>query len=565
MKPPLARLAGGFLALALLAAAPRAHAAPDAIWVDGVVLTLDAARPRARALALEGARIAAVGSSQEMRALAGPDTRVVELGGRCVVPGFVDAHSHVSLGAGIRRMADLTAPPIGAVGNVEAAVAALRSHAAGLPADAWVVGFGYDDTLLAEGRHLDRADLDRVATDRPVLAIHVSGHLYAANGAALALAGIDRDTPDPPGGVIRRDPVSGEPDGVLEEMAAALPLLSAMPQPTRAERVDDLAAVALEYAARGVTTAQDGATGLASLADLVATLDAGRFPIRVVVLPVGDAVAPATRGELDTGGIDAARLHVGPVKLIADGSIQGFTGYLREPYHTPFRGDAGYRGYPTLTRERLIEQVGRVHASGLQLAIHGNGDAAIDDILEAFERALELRPSGDLRGIVIHAQMTRDDQLERMARLGVTPSFFALHTYYWGDRHRELFIGPERARRISPARSALDRGVRFSLHTDAPVVPMDVLRLMHAAANRRTSGGELLGPEQRIAPLDALRAVTLDAAWQYRLDGDRGSIEPGKLADLVVLSASPLDRPGAIDGIRVLETVVGGRSVYRAP
>jgi predicted amidohydrolase YtcJ len=252
------------------------------------------------------------------------------------------------------------------------------------------------------------------------------------------------------------------------------------------------------------------------------------------------------------------------VKLIADGSIQGYTGYLSLPYFVPPGDDPGFRGYPRIAREKLIDKVTRYHAAGWQIAVHGNGDASIDDILDAYAEAQRRAPREDARHIIIHAQMARDDQLDRMRELGVVPSFFVLHTYYWGDRHRDIFMGPERAARMSPARSARDKGVRFTIHCDSPVVPVEPLRLMWAAVNRRSSSGAAIGPEERISAAEALRAVTIDAAWQHREEDLKGSLEPGKLADLVVLSASPLDQPETIDEIRVLETIVGGETVYRA-
>ena len=195
--------------------------------------------------------------------------------------------------------------------------------------------------------------------------------------------------------------------------------------------------------------------------------------------------------------------------------------------------------------------------------MHGNGDAAIDDILDAFEAAHRARPRVDARHVVIHAQMVRDDQLDRMQRLGGIPSFFSLHTYYWGDRHRDLFMGPERAARMSPARSALDRGIRFTIHADTPIVPMEPLRLVWAAVQRRSTSGASIGAGQRIGVMQALRAVTLDAARQHFEEEHKGSLEPGKLADLVILAKNPLEHPEHIHEIEVRETIVGGRSVYR--
>jgi hypothetical protein len=253
------------------------------------------------------------------------------------------------------------------------------------------------------------------------------------------------------------------------------------------------------------------------------------------------------------------------VKLIADGSIQGYTAYLREPYFVPPAADPAERGYPRYPKQELAERIATYRAAGLQVAVHGNGDAAIDDILDALEAAQRGDPQLDARPIIIHAQMTRPDQLDRMKQLRAIPSFFVLHTYYWGDRHRERFLGPERAARISPTHTAQQKGVRFTLHCDTPVVPMEPLRLVWAAVNRRTTSGQELGPEERIDVNSALRAVTIDAAFQHFEEDLKGSLEPGKLADLVILGRSPLAIPEEeIADVPVLETIIGGKSVFRA-
>jgi len=204
--------------------------------------------------------------------------------------------------------------------------------------------------------------------------------------------------------------------------------------------------------------------------------------------------------------------------------------------------------------------------AGLQVAIHANGDAAIDDVLDALEAAQLGDPELDARPIIVHAQMAHPEQLDRMKKLGAIPSFFVLHTYYWGDRHRERFLGPERAARISPTHTAQEKGVRFTLHCDTPVVPLEPLRLVWAAVNRRTTSGQELGPEERIDVTSALRAVTIDAAYQGFEEDEKGSLEPGKLADLVILGRSPLAvNPADLADIPVLETIIGGESVWRAP
>jgi len=531
------------------------------VYVGGTVLTMDADNRVADALVADGERIAAVGSAAELRSWGGGRARVVDLAGKTVLPGFVDAHGHFP-GVGIYAVhADLNSPPIGSVRGIDDIVERLRAKAAATASGKWIGGFGYDDTLLAEKRHPTRADLDRVSTEHPIAILHISGHLAAVNSRALSALGFTAGTRDPPGGRIRRDPRTGEPDGVLEEEAsdrARAPLLDL-------GIVDALRVVrsaSSAYARAGVTTAQNGLAAKDQIERLALASRIGFVSSRLIFWPAAEVEEELLSGTFRFTAYDDAWVRLGAVKLVADGSIQGYTAYLSQPYHVPPGVDPSYRGYPRMSREELRERVARYHAAGLQIAVHGNGDAAIDDILDAFEAAERAHPRADARHVIVHAQMARADQLDRMKRLGVIPSFFVLHTYYWGDRHRDVFLGPERAARISPTRSALALGLRFTLHTDAPVVPMEPLRLVWSAVNRRSAGGAIIGADERIDARSALRAVTIDAAFQSFQDKEKGSIEVGKLADLVILDRNPLDDPEGIDRIRVLETIVGGRTVF---
>jgi len=433
------------------------------------------------------------------------------------------------------------------------------------PAGEWVSGFNYDDTLLAERRHPTRAELDAVSTDHPVVATHVSGHMLVGNSLALAAVGIDASTPDPEGGVIVRIPGSREPNGLLEE-TARLGIMTKQQDIGVMDAYRMFKAAALEYAARGVTTAQSGWTSKKIATGLSVFSRLGVVPQRLVVFPAESEFGEALlNGDYEPGDYRTDRMVMGAVKLVADGSIQGFTGHLSQPYHTPYHGDATYRGYPAIPRDKLLAQVLDLHKAGYQLAIHGNGDAAIEDILDAFEAAQKAHPVADPRMILVHSQMAREDQVARMKALGVTPSFFSAHTWYWGDRHRDIFIGPERAAQISPAGWAQQQGLRFSSHLDTPVTPMLPLQAVWSQVNRTTYGGDVLGPGQRISAMDALRAVTIDAAWQVFQEGELGSLEPGKYADLVVLSGNPLDDPIGMRELEVEQTIIGGATVYRKP
>ena len=532
------------------------------VYRGGPIVTMDAGDRIVEALGVRGDRIGAVGSEAEVLAWAGPDARIVDLGGRTLVPGFIDAHGHFP-GEGVwSRVEDLSPPPIGGVDTLDDLIARLAKRAERTDADSFVLGMGYDDTLLAEGRHPNRHDLDRVSTEQPVIAVHISGHLAAVNSRALEIFGIDASTPDPDGGRIRRE-ADGSPDGVLEEraMTEASAQLTGTPSPL------DAIAIVREASRRaasvGITTAQSGLFPEALL-PMVWLARLGIIPIRLVLWPDPALADRALSGDVELTSFDPDRVRFGAVKLVADGSLQALTGYLTEPYHRTGEHPPDFRGYPVIEREELARLVERYHEAGFQVAVHGNGDASIDDVLDAFEAAQAAHPREDARPIVIHAQTARPDQLDRMRDLGVIPSFFGLHVYYWGDRHRDLFLGPERAARISPARSAEQRGIPFTLHSDAPVVPMDPLLMLHVAVNRETSSGQPLGPAERIDVLAAMRAITIDAARQHFEEERKGSLEPGKLADFVILSGSPFDDPTRIDELQVLETYVGGKRVYRA-
>ncbi len=554
---------GMLVVFAGLALACGGSPAGKTLYRGGSIVTLDPENRVVEALAVEGDRIGAVGSEAAVRAWAGDAARVVELGGHALLPGFIDAHGHYP-GAGIyAHTADLNSPPIGSVRSIDDLVAAIRARAADRDAGDWVIGMSYDDTLLREGRHPTRADLDRVSTEHPVGAVHISGHLAAVNGRGLEALRITRDTQDPPGGRIRRD-AAGEPTGVLEETAME-PVMADVMQPGLFGSLAIVEEANRRYLAAGVTTAQVGyATG--DLLNLVWLSRLGLVPLRLVIWPGAELMDAVLSGEASLPASDPLWVRFGAVKLIADGSIQGYTAYLREPYFVPPDDDPSARGYPRYAKDELLARVASYRAAGRQVAIHGNGDAAIDDILDALEAAQLGDPQLDARPVIVHAQMMRPDQLDRVKRLRAIPSFFVLHTYYWGDRHRERFLGPERAARISPAHTAQQKDVRFTLHCDTPVVPMEPLRLVWAAVNRRTTSGQELGADERIDVTSALRAVTIDAAFQHLEEDQKGSLEPGKLADLVILGRSPLaESPDQLAAIPVLETIVGGRSVYRAP
>jgi predicted amidohydrolase YtcJ len=490
-----------------------------------------------------------------MLELRGRSTRVVDLGGRTVVPGFVESHCHFLTTGLTLRQVDARTPPNGTIADL---IARVREFARAVPAGDWILGWGYDDTLIGDARALSRHDLDAAAPDHPVYIRHVSGHLSYTNGAALARAGLGRGAMAPDGGHIVLD-AHGDPTGELHERPAQA-LVGRLVPPFDMPALRQALRDALPMFARvGVTSFHDALVGMASgLADFhayQAGVAEGDLSLRATLFP-----AYTLAGQfMFHSGFGDERLRLGPLKHIADGSIQGHTAALCDPYFD----QPALLGLKVLSDKELVERFRDAHALGFQLATHGNGDAAIEAILDAYETVLAEQPKADHRFRVEHCQMATESQLDRMQRLGVLASFFAVHTYYWGDRHERLFLGPGRAHRIDPLSSALGREIHFALHSDCPVTPVAPLMSVWSAVNRITREGRVIGPQQRIAVADALRAFTLDAAYLAFEDGMKGSLAPGKLADFCVLERDPLGvDPETIRDIAVSRTVVGGETIW---
>lgn len=562
---PLAVAVMAALLIGACAARPqREDGTGVTVLMNADVVTVDEEQPSAEAVAIRDGRIFAVGSAADVLQIAGPEAEVRDLGGATLVPGFIDAHGHLVIMAQTAAMANLQPPPAGEVSSIPELQAKLTEWRAANPSAQAITGFGYDDSLLAEARHPDRHDLDVVAADMPVILLHTSAPFIACNSACLALAGITAETEDPFGGVIRREADGVTPNGVLEETAMYL-VLKHLPVPDQPMRVAGLAAAQAIYAQGGITTVQDGATTPQQIEDMRKAASDGAFYLDIVAYQ-HFADGTSIGEDFTSSQVYDGHFRVGGIKLILDGSPQGKTAWLTKPYVAPPPGqETGYSGYGTYSDESVEALLEQAHARGIQVIAHVNGDRAIDQLLEFEGAILATYQDQDLRTVAIHAQTAREDQLDRMAALGIIPSFFAVHPFFWGDWHRDQVLGPERAARISPLVTAKEKGIAYTMHTDSPVVPPDFMRLIWVAVNRETRSGQVLGPAEKADPLDALRAVTLNAARQYFEEADKGSITPGKQADLVVLSANPLKvDPSTIKDIRVLQTIKDGKSVYEA-
>lgn len=526
---------------------------------DKVILMIGDQKAQPLSIAIKNKKIIWVGSHKNAKNIQG---KHIDFGDQAILPGFIDAHGHASYLAFATQVANLASPPVGGINTIKELQAELRKfiEESNLQPGEWVMGLGYDDSLLSEQRHPTKEDLDAVSTEHPIYLIHVSAHLGAANSLALSLANINTETKDPPGGKIRRYQNSSEPNGVFEE-TAAYPLqqlaMSAYKDP-----IGSVKSAMEIYAKNGITTAQDGASSKETIGLMQAADAQGKINLDIISYPIGQN---GLLKEIDTlsFGSYTGRLKIGGIKLILDGSPQGKTAYLTEPYYKPPHSESdSYKGYPLIPQSEVSKWVKEYAELKIPIMAHANGDAAADMLIEAVEQA---NMNSDHRTIMIHAQTVREDQLDQMKELKIIPSYFSTHTFYWGDWHRDSVFGEERAMRISPTKSSLDRNMPFTVHNDAPVVPPDMIRLLWSTTNRKTRSGKVLGEEQKISTYAALEAMTINAAYQHFEDDIKGTIEVGKQADLVVLSEDPLSiHPEKLLNLKVVATYSKGTEIFNA-
>jgi predicted amidohydrolase YtcJ len=493
---------------------------------------------------------------------------MVDLAGKTMIPGLIDGHGHVFM-TGIQALsANLLPPPDGEGANIPALQRLLKDWAsknqAATDAVGWIIGFGYDDSQLKEQRHPTREELDQVSTTLPVVIVHQSGHLGSMNSKALELAGYTAASKDPEGGVIRRKDGSQEPSGVLEEAAFFNSIFKVLGTLGPKENIAILKAGTELYASFGYTTAQEGRGTPSAIATMKAAAKQGDLKIDVVVYSDIIEAAGTIKAPLFSRNY-SNHLRIGGAKLNLDGSPQGKTAWLTKPYYkVPAGQKADYNGYATMTDEQATAYVDKAFANGWQLLTHLSGDAAIDQYLKAVRAAEAKYGKADRRPVAIHAHTARVDQIDAFKELGIMPSFFPMHTFYWGDWHRDSVLGAERGQNISPTGWAMQRGMIFTSHHDAPVAKPDSMRVLDATVNRITRSDQVLGPQHRVTPLVGLKAQTLWSAYQYFEDKSKGSIEVGKLADFVLLDQNPLTiDPLKINGIKVQETIKEGKTVYR--
>ncbi len=547
----------------------------ELVITGGRIITVNARDDVAEAVAVLGGRIVAVGRTSEIDPLIGPRTEVIRLRGQTVVPGFIDPHNHFMLYGQWLAGVDAKWPANTRVGDI---LARVRAKAAALPAGQWVVGFGVEDSALEERRFPTRQELDAAAPAHPVFLKHRSGHAAVANSLALAAARIDEASPPPAGGHMDRDPATGRLNGVLREKSATALIEALLPKPTKDEMKEGVIAAGKLYASAGITSVHDAGADARpeTYRAYQEAVQEGRLKQRVYAMIwgwPGDHMALDRDLGLRTGFGDE-RLRLGSVKLFCDGSIQVFTCAFYEPYITLDTDSTRThpRGVLQMTPNELNTMVLDAHERGFQVAIHAQGDYGIDVALDAIEYAMWKSPRPDPRHRIEHCQCVTDAGLARMKRLGVIGSFYPHHSWYWADRHISTFIGEERARRMNPMKSAMRAGIVTVGHSDAPIAaigdPMfgaEPLFGIWCAVNRTTRAGKVIGPEERLTPLEGIRAFTINGAYASFEESIKGSIEPGKLADFAILDKDPCAvPPWAIRDIKVERTIIGGETVFQA-
>ncbi|MCH7309763.1 amidohydrolase [Acinetobacter sp. ANC 4805] len=543
----------------------------EKLFYGGSILTMEGMQPKyAEALLVRDGKILFVGSKQQAERLADTQVQYVNLNNKTLLPSFIDAHSHVNMVGFHQMVANLYPMPDGSVSDINSLVNVMNTWKTQNPTviktmGGWILGNGYDDAQLSEQRHPTASDLDRVSKDQPVMILHQSGHLASVNHKALELLNFNQNTPNPEGGVIRREANSNIPNGVLEE-SALFTAIGSIFKDVPPQVMFQIAQKGIDaYVKNGFTTVQEGRADQGTTEMWHALAKQNQLPIDVVSYP---DITTSQEYMLKQGSSRQYDHHfrIGGVKISLDGSPQGKTAWLTQPYLVPPEGkDKSYKGYAAIKDDQQVNQyINLAFKQGWQVLAHANGDAAIDQFIGAVKDATAKQGKADRRSVLIHSQTIRDDQLDQLKALDIIPSFFSLHTFYWGDWHRQQTLGEVRAARISPTATALKKQLIFTEHHDAPVVPPNSLMMLDATVNRVTRSNDVQGADERISPYMALKSMTDWAAYQYFEDQHKGTLTQGKLADLVILDQNPLTIPSReIKNIQVLATYKEGNLIYQ--
>ena len=536
------------------------------IYSGGDIITMQGDVPQyAEALVEKNGEILFVGSLIDAKAKAGEESTYKDLKGKTLLPGFIDAHAHFSNFSSQAIGAQILPPPDAGANNIVALIDILKewNTPENRALTGWIFGAGFDDSVLEDKRFPTKHDLDKVSTEFPIMIIHISGHFAVVNTKGLELLGITADTKNPEGGIIRREN-GNEPNGVLEELAA-IPNYAKALTPSSSEVADTFFEsgqnMALSY---GYTTAQEGRAMLENHAFLASKAEEGKIKLDVVSFVDYMFVDTLMNTKWNSKKYNN-RYRIGGMKLTLDGSPQGRTAWRTQPYLLPPDGaKKGYLGYPAIPQDSVLESLYRQgFENDWQIQTHANGDAAMDQMIRTLTKVTNEFEKKDRRNVLIHGQYVREDQLDSYKELDIIASLFPLHTFYWGDWHKEI-IGEELGNNISPTRTALNKGLKLTIHTDAPVALPNLMRMVGITVERKSRSGKVIGEGEKLTPYEALKAITIWSAYQHFEEDKKGTLEEGKLADMVILDKNPLKvAEEEIKEIIVLETIKDGVSIYK--
>lgn len=529
----------------------------DLVFVNGQVITVDPQDSIAGALAVTGNKITRVGTEEEVRALTGPRTRVVDLKGRSLLPGLIDSHLHMAIHGTNELGINCKYPNVKSIEDIKNKIREVAKNT--LPGQ-WIRGWGYDHSKLAEKRHPTRWDLDEAAPHNPVILVRTCAHISAHNSKSLELAGVTDDTPDPKGGVMDRE--GGRPNGVMKETAH----MSMMTTASYSERdlLEAYSVAGRQFSQLGLTSVHDaGGYGTVQMQALQTAVRQGLVKTRVyaMIFSLSGDNSVFVNNFINSGvytGLGNERLRVGCLKLMVDGSSSGPTAATRKPYSSN-PSDSGILAVPPGEVEDIFL---RAHRAGFQVTAHAVGDRAVEIVINAIERALKDRPRQDHRHRIEHCAILDPGLISRIGRLGIVPVPQPVFHYEFGDGYMVNY-GPERVRYMFPCRSFINGGIIAAGSSDCPVTTPDPVFGMHTAVNRVTQGGQPVSQEERVSIMEAIRMYTINGAYASFEEGIKGSLEPGKLADLVVLSEPVSDcPPEKIKDLKVEMTVIDGEVVF---
>lgn len=538
----------------------------DSIYYGGDIITMEGDYATyVEAIAVKDGNIMFAGTKDETEKLKGDSTIVYNLEGKTLLPGFLDAHSHYINSLRVANQCKLYAPPSGPGKDVERIISELKKYAEDrkIPKGQLIIGYGYDDNVMPNGRLLNRDDLDAAFPDNPVRVDHVSMHGGVLNSLALTYYGISAETVTPPGGIIVRKPGTNEPYGLIME-TAFFPVFEKSEPMTKEQEIEWTKAGQMLYAEAGITTVHEGATHSDQLQVIKRASEANANIIDVVAYPFITEVDNTLKVfPISEWLTYKNHFKIGGVKITMDGSPQGKTAAFTSPYLTGGPGgEENWIGELTFPQDMVNQMVKKVYEMNVPLILHCNGDAAIDGFLEAYEFARNGDYSKPWNVTTIHTQFLRKDQIQKYVEYKVRPSFYTLHTYYFYEAHLKN-RGFEQAQYISPMRDAIDAGLKPTNHTDFVVAPLDQMMMLWSAVNRISRDGAEVGLNQGVTPFEGLQAMTINVADQYDEADSKGSLTAGKRADLVILDKNPLKaNPVDIKNIKVIETIKDGKTIY---